>query len=171
MDPARRNSNPFALFQSCCNGPELFVPDQGGTVYPFEGSWEDYVRQEQARQQRAIDAASVRATMSAREDVPFADEWLRGNKFNEGAFDAWLASRPESENIDDRRGYDPTRPEGARSATLEEIRRGQLSLYERKERDRLAEQAHKRDLDENVDKWMEMIKKRDKEKKEARKGK
>jgi hypothetical protein len=48
---------------------------------------------------------------------------LEGNNFNARAFNEWLAGLPESENIEDRRGEDPTR-EAAWVAAAREPWRG-----------------------------------------------
>jgi hypothetical protein len=71
--------------------------------------------------ERSFDEYLRQAEEEKRADAPYYNTLFPGNRFNDDAFSAWLAALPESENVEDRRGDDPTRPEGARSATLDEI--------------------------------------------------
>ena|SRR5262249_7115718 len=108
-------------------GPELFVPDRSGTVYPAPPASDDgWAR---------ADALLRQADERMKNDVPYADEWLVGNKFNDAAFADWLANAPESENIEDRRGYDPTR-EAAMRAPYKSAAQQQAEAWERARHER-----------------------------------
>jgi hypothetical protein len=70
------------------NGPEVFVPDQPGTVVPqyFEQPYPD----------------QAHVVPSGAQQIQEAVGGI-GERINPTNWDAWLLSRPESENIDDQR--------------------------------------------------------------------
>jgi len=88
---------------------------------------------------------------------------------NPKAWDAWLASLPESENIEDRRGDDRTREVAAAVPfrSIEQLKEDARLAYKAREAAYMKERQAQ--IDENVEKWLQMIKERDEQKKRSKK--
>jgi hypothetical protein len=94
-------------------GPEVFVPDQPGTVIPFGAPpmaeqpplMQPYSDEQRKRAQMEAAIARIEGENAARAAAAYGpfDYVLGSNKLNPTAFDAWLANAPESENIEDLR--------------------------------------------------------------------
>jgi hypothetical protein len=79
-------------------GPEVFVPDQPGTILPQASHVPGYLPQPGQDPGGYVSGIML---PTANEAVEMTEPL--GRRINPTNWDAWLASRPESENIDDQR--------------------------------------------------------------------